>query len=450
MSQNKLEVMLELERRGALPPEKSAILEELRKRGVVPGGDNSDFSVGEMVSNIPSSAKQFAGDIVQPFIHPVDTAKAIGSLFTDESARSNMADFLRDRYGSLDNVKNTVEKDPVGFLADVSTILTAGGGLAARAPGVAGKVGSVVSKAGMASDPLNVVKTAGRASGRALGQLVPSSVPQKMYESAAKFSTTLPQAKRTEMTKTALEYGIMPSAKGVDKLGGLLGDFDTKITGLIDEATASGKTIPRSAVYRHLREVRQNLGGVKIEGGQDLRQVSRVAKMFDQHMKKLGKDTLTPTELQAFKQDAYQRINFDAKNLKSNKGTDEARKAMARAAKESIEQVAPVKDLNREFGRLLEIKDPIERAASRIENRNIVGISAPLNIGAGATAGGQAGAAAGTLLSILEQPKAKARLAIALRNLKAAGLEGLLDQSAVATLTQQGLFQAGRAKDEIK
>lgn len=503
MSANKLEVMIELERRGALPSDKEAILAELRKRGVVPGSDEvqqqSGFSAGNMVGNIPSSAKQFAGDLVQPFIHPIETAKGVANLtsgvvdklseklagnlpegistkinklnnwlvdngvpltrlpenpddikFDDTIYADSMGEFIARRYGSMDNLKKTVETDPVGALADLSMVFTLGGSAAARVPGMAGKAGAMTRKVGMAIEPLNVAKTTGRAVARTAGKLIPESLPMKMYESSAKFSTTLPKAKRAEMTKTALEYGIMPSAKGVDKLGGLLGDFDTKITGLIDEATASGKTIPRSAIYRNLREVRQKLGGVKIEGAQDLRQVNRVAKMFDQHMKKLGKDTLTPTELQSFKQDAYKRINFDAKNLKSSQATDEARKAMARAAKESIEQVAPVKALNKEFGRLLEIKDPIERAASRIENRNIVGISAPLNIGAGATAGGQMGAAAGTLLSILEQPKAKARLAIALQNLKAAGLEGLLDQSAVATLTQQGLFQSGRAKDEVE
>lgn len=502
MSANKLEVMMELERRGALPSDKEAILAELRKRGVVPGSDEvqqqSGFSAGNMVGNIPSSAKQFAGDLVQPFIHPIETAKGVANLtsgvvdklseklagnlpegistkinklnnwlvdkgvpltrlpespdeikFDDTIYADSMGDFIASRYGSMDNLKKTVETDPVGALADLSMVFTLGGSAAARVPGMAGKAGAMTRKVGMAIEPLNVAKTTGRAVARTAGKLIPESLPMKMYESSAKFSTTLPKAKRAEMTKTALEYGIPPTSKGVEKASMIINELNTKIDDLINAADAQGKSIPKSAIYRNLKEVRRKVGGAKIEGGKDLRQVNRVAKMFDEHMKAIGKDFLTPSELQAFKKDAYELIYTDAKNLRSKTAVDEARKAMARAAKESIEKFADVKELNRQEGRLLELRDPLVRSSGRIENRNIMGISAPINIGAGAAAGGAGGAAAGTIMSILEHPKAKARLAIALENLRKAGLEGLLDQNMMSTLTQQGLFQAGRAKDEM-
>ena len=39
-----------------------------------------DFSAGEMVSNIPSSAVEFGKNMAMPFLHPIDTAKSIGNL----------------------------------------------------------------------------------------------------------------------------------------------------------------------------------------------------------------------------------------------------------------------------------------------------------------------------------------------------------------------------------
>jgi hypothetical protein len=63
--------------------------------------------------------------------------------------------FFADRYGGIENVRKTLAQDPVGFAADVATVLTAGGGLAARGPGLVGKVGKVATAAGRVVDPLS-------------------------------------------------------------------------------------------------------------------------------------------------------------------------------------------------------------------------------------------------------------------------------------------------------
>lgn len=126
------------------------------------------------LSNLGSSAGQFASDIAQPFLHPIDTAKALGNLglgavqklIPGEQESEKYADavgqFIADRYGSEEAFKQTIAKDPVGVLADFSTVLTGGGALAARAPGMAGKVGKIAQTAGKAVDPVNLAgKTAG-------------------------------------------------------------------------------------------------------------------------------------------------------------------------------------------------------------------------------------------------------------------------------------------------
>lgn len=134
----------------------------------------------EALRNIPQSAARTANAIVHPFMHPVDTAKAIGNMgygaaskiagavgvqqdpqqkAEDEAQIDAVGKFFSDRYGSLDAVKQTLAKDPVGAALDAATVLTGGGGAVARAPGIVGKVGEAVAKVGSVVDP---IKNAGR------------------------------------------------------------------------------------------------------------------------------------------------------------------------------------------------------------------------------------------------------------------------------------------------
>jgi len=129
---------------------------------------------GKALSNLPNSALEFGKAMVQPILHPIDTLKGIndvlmggtgskelGPVTPDQTDKFNaLRQMLSDRYGGYENIKNTVATDPVGALADASTILTGGGGLAARAPGMVGKVGNVVKTAGAVTEPLSI---AGRA-----------------------------------------------------------------------------------------------------------------------------------------------------------------------------------------------------------------------------------------------------------------------------------------------
>lgn len=120
------------------------------------------------MENLPESAAQYGSDMVQPFIHPIDTAKGIAKvaaggiqkLIPGEQSYEPFADavgqFFSDRYGGWENVKRTMANDPVGFLGDISTVLSGGGTLAARGPGVVGKVGKVAKTAGDVVDPVSI------------------------------------------------------------------------------------------------------------------------------------------------------------------------------------------------------------------------------------------------------------------------------------------------------
>jgi hypothetical protein len=191
-----LDLLIEAERRGLLPPEKQAMLDEGRRRGLVPEKQGLSWSEvpGKALGNIPSSAVKFGEAILQPILHPIDTANAIGNIAKGgaskiagaigmeqdpaekaqtEAGIDAVGGFFKDRYGSVDALKNTLATDPVGSLADASLLLTGGAALPARAPGIVGKTAQIVSKVGNVIDPIantgRALKGAGKVTAAVLG-----------------------------------------------------------------------------------------------------------------------------------------------------------------------------------------------------------------------------------------------------------------------------------------
>jgi hypothetical protein len=150
--------------------------------------DYGSMSAGDVglsaAKNLWPSAKKFGSDMVQPVLHPIDTAKSLGSLgmglieklIPGEQGHEASADavgkFFMDRYGSIEGIKKTLATDPVGAAADLATVLTGAGGLAARAPGMAGKAGRVASTAGRAIDPLALAVKTGKLGGSAVATAI--------------------------------------------------------------------------------------------------------------------------------------------------------------------------------------------------------------------------------------------------------------------------------------
>jgi hypothetical protein len=143
---------------------------------------SSSMGVGEVasraISNIPSSFGSMVGNIVEAVTSPVQTAKSVVDLGAgilqnvlpeslvqavgeDKASRevaSRVGQFYADRYGSVEGAKRAIAEDPVGVLADVSTILTGGALATPRA------VSQPLARAASAIDPLAI---AGRGALRA-------------------------------------------------------------------------------------------------------------------------------------------------------------------------------------------------------------------------------------------------------------------------------------------
>ena len=117
--------------------------------------------------NFGKSAVNFAKDTVTPIVHPLRTMEDLGKTalgavektgITPHQESVPYADavgkFVMDRYGSVENFKKTVAKDPVGFLGDLSMLFSGGETALARAPGALGKAGEVAGTVGRAINPI--------------------------------------------------------------------------------------------------------------------------------------------------------------------------------------------------------------------------------------------------------------------------------------------------------
>jgi hypothetical protein len=130
-------------------------------------------SVGGFLKNIPGSA---AG-VVDPFIHPLSTIEGLGKTAlggmekmynaTNPSTKlqGNSKYFdaalegLMDRYGSMEAVKETAYKDPVGLMSDIAAIISGGSALAAKgALGLSRGAGSVINRAARAGSLASPLK----------------------------------------------------------------------------------------------------------------------------------------------------------------------------------------------------------------------------------------------------------------------------------------------------
>lgn len=170
-----------------------------------------DEKIVQTLRNAPTSAFMIVSDLMSPVTDAVKSAllgertgvyKAIPDLVADIAAQAGLGEtdqetlgaigaVLEERYGGMDAIERTLVTDPVGLVADISMVLTAGGTAAARAPGAVGKTGRAASRAGQAIDPISFA-------GNVLSRATPDDL--------ANF------ARRVPADSVALTTGAPPSA----------------------------------------------------------------------------------------------------------------------------------------------------------------------------------------------------------------------------------------------
>lgn len=143
----------------------------------------------DAVKNLPGSAANFASGLYQAVRHPFDTAEGLwdaaagglrntlptsfvnaveggkpspGAIRASDTANS-IKQFYKDRYSSMEGLKNTLATDPVGAASDLSTLLTGGAMLSSRAPALS----SALQRGANLTNPLSAVAPAAKLAGTA-------------------------------------------------------------------------------------------------------------------------------------------------------------------------------------------------------------------------------------------------------------------------------------------
>jgi hypothetical protein len=155
---------------------------------------------GAAMRNLPASAQQFYGGVIEAVTNPIQTAQNLADLAAgglragarrvlpagvfeaidrldnpattqriSELASAVGGEYARN-YGSVEGLRNKVAEDPVGFLADVSTLL-GGGAIAAGRAGATGTAG-VLRAAEAVTNPLTPIIAPIALAGRGAGTVV--------------------------------------------------------------------------------------------------------------------------------------------------------------------------------------------------------------------------------------------------------------------------------------
>lgn len=184
--------------------------------------------LGETVSNIPGSAATMAGGMYEAITNPIQTAKglslaayggarnvaeatlptgafeAIKSIEDPETAKqavevaNAIGGIYKQRYGSVNQLLDTIRIDPVGAAADLSIIFSGGAAATTKLPTVSKALGTI----GRGLDPVGalagkVVETGARATAGLINNLATSAPTRALNEMAAGYGPELVQAART-------------------------------------------------------------------------------------------------------------------------------------------------------------------------------------------------------------------------------------------------------------
>jgi len=413
-----------------------------------------DFNAGNMMGNIPSSGYKAGADAAnfakQVVTEPVQTAKGFNEVMeslqlkganffgTPESQRASflknvnedkanqVKSFISDRYGSIDKFQYTLENDPVGVISDLAGLLSTAG-LAKDLSNIAGGAGmkaltsegSALSKAGAAIDPVNLaLNSAGIGVGAAINagkSMTGNYLPNSMYQSAAKFSTTLPESERTRITQTALDNELNLDGKATSQLQYKIDFLNSEIDRLISQAETRGKSIPMQEIFKSLQKFRKTAGEMNISAIDDVKTIDSIAKKFATNLKDIGRSNIGPKDLQKLKIKTYTDINFDAKRNTGTPVKEESYRNIARDAKNAIEGMVPgISKANSSLSNLYELQPNLTRSMKRIGNKNFISLNDAIMASSGGYIGGAEGFATMAALSILGKESVRGKTAIAL------------------------------------
>jgi hypothetical protein len=470
-----------------------------------------DFDAGQMVANIPGSAKQLGKDMLQTIAHPILTAKTIANVAIGLAAKlapkkqyqekyaDAVGQMIVERYGSIDKFQRSFQNDPVGVASDIAGIAMGVGGVAKTLGASGGKIakaGNILQRTSAAADPVNL---AAWGANRAV-QTIPKvrAATQGMANNLMASATKFPTSKRSNSlrqasvqdanVKTMLREGLLPNEKSLGKLQMRIDDVGAQIDALIDNAPPDAE-IKLSDIIDYLDDAAGEVDipgnplagkystkfeGVKrglVESAADKSILSQLQDAIDSAVLASDKraamaaldsylddvaqnGTLTVKQTQKAKQLLGQVQNFDAKPGASTFENQRALDAVRRGERSGLEAIEPdLKSLNAQQGGLLSLQEDLPRAVRRIENKNVIPFGGLVGGGAGFlmadSIGGGMGTLAGLILGAAQTSGGQARAALLLQRMVNSGQMSPMQAANISKLLPlQAAKGAGRAAQQ--
>lgn len=227
---------------------------DLQKQpGVHPPTSTSEDH-GSFVENLGRSVQKFGGDLYSAITNPHITASSIFDLTeaylnklnprgTVNADKTKMADamnkHLTDRYGSIGNIKKTAYEDPIGFAADLSTVL-GGIGVTGNVVAKAAKLAGVANTAKVATVAAKVAKT-GKLASEVTNPFIALKGAQKVGDLATAGATAAGLERTANLAKTlthplsSLENPSVSMYRKVFKPSGTVAEGDARTRTLLKE-----------------------------------------------------------------------------------------------------------------------------------------------------------------------------------------------------------------------
>lgn len=462
------------------------------------GEEGVGETIGKTLRNVPRSGFEFGKNILNAVINPIDTVRSVGSLLrgtgakagelalertdigqellarqnerrieagmqpllVDEQGRMQapenedlqavnaVGQFFKERYGSLDNFKETVVEDPVGVLADFAGLASGGGALlrSTKVPSLVQR-GQQLSRLGNAAEPTTLATRAVGGATRGTRQfardvssdIVPGATEIKRSGVAQALDLTQSDLRQIK-NKTQVDVGDFILEKGFtgqpDEIIAQLGDYADDVRGTVRDIVGG---VNKTYTFNDVPSVKQALTSLQelygsTPGLEDVQSELRAL---------VAKQDLTLSDIQKTKEliDDADLIFTKAGDIKAgvqSKGLANIRRDIRKFIEDEAPQGSDIQALNKEVQTAQEIR----KAAILRETRGLTRQQLPvfdLLVGLGGAAAFDPITGLGLVVAkrAIQSPAFKLGVARALKGLPESTVSKMLSEIKNNTVTQE-------------
>jgi hypothetical protein len=340
------------------------------------------FSVGRTIGNIPKSAGGLIGGVVGAAVHPIRTAKAVGSVAAggvekiipgrqaEEASFDQLVGHYKERYGSVDHFLKTLEDDPVGVLADASTVL-GGAGAALKGAGSVSKAATLSSagaRAARVAEAINPISMAASGISKAAQSTFPW-VARTLEKSNLRLSPAIKRelgGKIDEITDFLAQKKIIGTPPQRFEKATIMYDKAEDALDSFFGSIAKGHGIKKESIVRGF----QSLKG-QYKNDRDSAVINRQIDSAIKAIKQNQGDVIPYKNLNQFKRSTYK----NAYNQAGDKVLDDVEHAIGDVARQQLEEGLKglkiggqsFEEFNRQYGLLIQGRKLMKAAIGKPE-----------------------------------------------------------------------------------